>query len=636
MALAAAQPKSYLGAILLAGFDDATSASLGRRLAEHAPVLCAEEMPQALALLEAHDVAVLCLGDTLHDRLALDFLVQVLERYPEAETRNVVLSAGPEAGLFQDLVDQDRLYYLTQKPPDLDDVEAILKSAASHCPTRAGGDDEIDLEDERTFGTARILELTAPLGQETSLGRVAALVARVVQQFMVVAGSRCLIYDPATETLWTPVPGAEEERRESAAAGLVSYVARTGSPVLLERIGDDPRFDPEADNDAGAADQRFLALPVTADDGRVLAVIRVLRDVAQPPFTAVEREHVEFLAKQTAPVLARLELQARLERRAAQRAGQPAGPQLFRQEAIDHHQRGAGDEGHLLELSPRWMPLAFRLLLLVCGTALLYVLLGRVNEYAPGPAVVRVEGRTDITANLAGTVTALEVAAGDRVRPGRLLARFYGAQEAAELERIRREFELGLISRLRNPSDPSAERALSALRAQKQLAETRLEQRSVRAPHAGVVSDLHIRPGQYLVPGQVILSLVEDRPALSIVALFPGHYRPMIEPGMPLRLELQGYRYAFQHLAVERIDEEVIGPTAARRVLGAGISDAVPINGPVIIVHAGLPSARFESDGETYAYHDGMPGLAEVRVRSEPILLTLWPSLKVLFADRHG
>lgn len=37
-----------------------------------------------------------------------------------------------------------------------------------------------------------------------------------------------LLYDPASDTLWRPPAGMREERRESAAAGLVSFVARTG------------------------------------------------------------------------------------------------------------------------------------------------------------------------------------------------------------------------------------------------------------------------------------------------------------------------------------------------------------------------------------------------------------------------
>lgn len=317
------------------------------------------------------------------------------------------------------------------------------------------------------------------------------------------------------------------------------------------------------------------------------------------------------------------------------------GQELFRREALEHHARGLRDEGSLLRISPSWTRWAYRLLLLVFAAAALFAVLGSVHEYAAGPAVVRLEGHSEVTAKLPGIVTAVEVEAGQRVAAGDLLVRFYGAQEAAELDRVRREFELGLIRRLRDPSDPAAESALSRLRAQQELAEARLEERSARAPHPGVVSDLRVRPGQHLVPGQVVLSLVGEDPAapeagerdlgLSIVALFPGHYRPLLRPGMKLRLELQGYRYAYQHLVIDRVDDEVVGPAEARRVLGAGIGDALSLSGPLVLVRARLPAATFESGGRVYEYHDGILGVAEVRVRSERILQTLLPGSRALF-----
>jgi hypothetical protein len=117
------------------------------------------------------------------------------------------------------------------------------------------------------------------------------------------------------------------------------------------------------------------------------------------------------------------------------------------------------------------------------------------------------------------------------------------------------------------------------------------------------------------------------------VLLIPGQYRPSIKPGLPIRLEISGYRYAYQKLTVESVSDEVIGPTEARRYLGPEIGDAVAVDGPVAIVKARLPSTDFTADGKTYHYHNGMHGQGEVQVRSERLLLTLVPGLKALF---HG
>ncbi|MCP4656633.1 MAG: HlyD family efflux transporter periplasmic adaptor subunit [bacterium] len=640
----AALVDAFRGAVLLCGFAAPAAEELSSRSQLAAAVLTAETTAQALELLAHREIAVLCLGAELAGREAADLLRRTLELAPSPERCNIVLAAGPELELFQDFVDDDQVYYLTPQPPPLSDVRHILRSALGHYEAAARLRTETVAAAAETVADAQsILEMSHHLARESTVERAAILTAQAIERLIEADRAYCLIYDPATETLWTPQPGGAEERRESAAAGLVSFVIRTGTAVELEHVGVDPRYDPEADTDRGASDQRFLAVPVaTAERGsaehQVLAVAVALRDASRQPFSDRDRESLQLLTEQIAPTFARFVLQARLDELNAERHGAMSteAAKIFRPEALEHHTRGFQDQGHLLELSPDWIRWAYRLLLGVFVAAVLYSVLGSIHEYAPGLAVVRVEGLTEVNAKLAGTVTSVEIEAGRRVDAGELLVRFYGVREVAEVDRIQREFELGLINRLRNPADRTSERALSALRAQKQLAEARLEERSVRAPHAGIVADLRIRPGQHLSPGQSILSLIGDNPELRVVALFPGHYRPLIELGMPLRLELQGYKYAYQHLVVDGIGEEVVGPAEAGRVLGASIADAVPLTGPVIFVHARLPAKTFESGGRVYEYHDGMQGRAEVRVRSESILTTLIPGLKAVLSDAHG
>ncbi len=635
---------AFRGAVLLCGFAAPEAEELSSRSQLAAAVVTAATPAQALEILAHREIGVLCLGAEIAGREAADLLRRTLELDPSPERCAIVLAAGHDLELFQDFVDEDQVYYLTQQPPPLADVRHILRSALGHYEAAARRRTETIAAAVETVADAQsILEMSHHLARETTVERAAILTAQAIERLLEADRAYCLIYDPATETLWTPQTGGAEERRESAAAGLVSFVIRTGTAVELEHVGADPRYDPEADTDCGASDQRFLAVPVaTAERGsaehQVLAVAVALRDASRQPFSARDRESLQLLSDEIAPTFARFVLQARLDALNAARhgaMGTEAG-KIFRHEALEHHTRGFQDQGHLLELSPDWVRWTYRLLLGVFVAAVLYSVFGSIHEYAPGLAVVRVEGLTEVNATLAGTVTSVEIEAGQRVAAGTLLVRFYGVQEAAEVARIQREFELGLINRLRNPADRTSERALSALRAQKQLAEARLEQRSVRAPHAGIVADLRVRPGQHLSPGQSILSLIGDNPELRVVALFPGHYRPLIEPGMPLRLELEGYKYAYQHLVVDAIGEEVVGPGEARRVLGASIGDAVPLTGPVIFVHARLPTRTFESGGRIYEYHDGMQGRAEVWVRSESILTTLLPDLKAVTSDAHG
>lgn len=308
---------------------------------------------------------------------------------------------------------------------------------------------------------------------------------------------------------------------------------------------------------------------------------------------------------------------------------------IFRREALEHQARPQ-HEGHLLQLAPTWTHRAYWLLVMVCLAAAVYSVVGQVNEYAPGIAIVKLDGRVDVTARSAATVESVEVRPGQRVRAQQVLVRLYFAGEAAELHRIEHEFELQLIRMLRDPGDATARSALTSLRAQRELARARLEERTIRAPQAGVVSDIRIHLGQQLQPGELVLSLIGESSGFRLVAMIPGYYRPLVCRGMPIRLELQGYPYAYQWLTVDTVGDEVVGPAEVKRYLGQEVADTVTSQEPLVLVEARLPSRQFVDDGRVLEYYEGMQGKAEVRVRAENILVTLIPSLKAILRRGDG
>ena len=170
-----------------------------------------------------------------------------------------------------------------------------------------------------------------------------------------------------------------------------------------------------------------------------------------------------------------------------------------------------------------------------------------------------------------------------------------------------------------------------------QLARAKLEDREIRAPEPGLVSDIRIRPGLHLEAGEVLLTLVTDTEAASLLALLPGKDRPTLAPGQRLRLELNGYPGAHQDLLVTAVGQDVVGPTEALRALGGTVADSVPVEGPVVLVETTLKSTTFESNGQELTLHDGMQGRAEVRTRSRPLLFHLIPGLESLLDGRsHG
>jgi multidrug efflux pump subunit AcrA (membrane-fusion protein) len=641
-------------AVLLIGFErldaDALRARLAR-LAQRTPIprdlevlVCptadAEAARLALGALggrPGRQIAVVCLG----------------ERYPGEEARrliagrqldetaagiasgppplHIVAAAGPDPQLFQDLIAEDRIYYLSPRPPAPDELAALIGNAVRLYEARRDaaalppGSPGAGAGAPPSHARLEISEVLRALALQANLGDRAEVLAEAAREAVDAQRAYCLLYDPHDDTLWTRDRATGGERRDSAAVGIASFVLRSGLGLLVPRAGRDSRYDREADDPEGDGSERLIAVPVRDEEGRVLAVLVAVRSAREAEFGAAQLEQLERLAGPAAPFLP--------PPRPEEVLGDDA---LFRREALERFQ--TLDEAHdPLRISPAWTRWTYWSLLGALVAAVLFALVGEVSEYASGLAVVWMGTRDDVTAEAAGTVGAVEVTAGQRVRPGQVLVRLHEAQEAAELARLDQEFELQLINRLRDPSDPGPEQALIGLRTQRQLASERLGERTLRAPSAGVASDVRVRPGQYLTAGQPVLSIVRDQDRPTVVVLLPGEFRPLVRRGMPIRFEISGYRYAYQRLTVDSVGDEVVGPTEARRYLGAEIGDSVQLTGPVVILKARLPRPTFQAEGRAYRFHNGMHGTAEVEVRSEKILVTLVPGLKALFrSGGHG
>jgi multidrug efflux pump subunit AcrA (membrane-fusion protein) len=310
------------------------------------------------------------------------------------------------------------------------------------------------------------------------------------------------------------------------------------------------------------------------------------------------------------------------------------GREIFRREAVEHHARPP-DAGAVLRLSPSWIRGAYWLLVAVVLCGLGFAAVARIDEHAVGPAVVRIEGKFDVTAKTPAVVAAVEVAAGERVAAGQVLLRFHAEDDQVQAERASHELELQLVRVLATPGDTAARASLVGLRAAKEQAEARLAARLVRAPIDATVGDVRARAGQQVSPGDTLVSLVGDDMQLSVTALLPGQYRPLLRLGGPLRLELDGYHHQYRQLTIDAIGDRVLGPAEIARVLGREVADTVPAPGPVVMVTARLASSTFLAQGQEVRYFDGMIGVGRARVRSESVALTLVPGLRPLLGSSH-
>ncbi|MCG8461030.1 MAG: HlyD family efflux transporter periplasmic adaptor subunit, partial [Holophagales bacterium] len=201
------------------------------------------------------------------------------------------------------------------------------------------------------------------------------------------------------------------------------------------------------------------------------------------------------------------------------------------------------------------------------------------------------------------------------------------------LEELREELEQATQAWLRDPSDPETARAVGSLEERMRQAQAHIDERSIRAPREGIVGELEVLPGQAVTPGEVLLSLVDEEPKLELLVFFSGQDRPRLRPGLPVRFSPQGFRHAGTDLVIDRIDGGILGPSKARAVLGATLAEVVPLSGPVTLARVELSAEGFESHGREHPYYEGLLGFAEARVRSQPIVIALFPGLEGLFGS---
>lgn len=303
---------------------------------------------------------------------------------------------------------------------------------------------------------------------------------------------------------------------------------------------------------------------------------------------------------------------------------------LFRKEALDHHGLGSSHHGERLQLLPRWIRWCYPVLLGIVGISVFLLFSAHVALYASGPSIIKAIGRSDVISPVPGVVESILVAPGERVRSGQPLVLLNSAEQEAECERVQREFENQLANHLRDLLDPSASQQVAALRNQLEFATRMRDLRCLRAPLSGEAADIRTQVGQEILPGQVAMTLRSGLAETHVLAAIPGRFRPMLKTGAPAWLRLEGYQHHACRITVQRVDASVIGPKEAARYLGAGAAEAMALNGPIVLVSASLPESTFSALGKRYSYYDGMRGRLEVRVQTEPMILTLIPGLRSL------
>jgi len=206
------RPLPALPLVLLAGFGEEDERQVRALLADDC---------QVAAVRSARDTtnaAVLCLGRLLSP-IEARHLVTATDPGPLV----MLTAAGPDPAMFQDLIDADRLFYLSPGEPPASDLAALIRAALAHRPA----------EEPAPAGLLPALNTARRIAAQADLGSAGEQLQLAAEECVDADRVYCLLYDPAAGSLWSRSAG--EERLESSAVGLVSFVARTGRAVCVAR-----------------------------------------------------------------------------------------------------------------------------------------------------------------------------------------------------------------------------------------------------------------------------------------------------------------------------------------------------------------------------------------------------------------
>jgi hypothetical protein len=501
---------------------------------------------------------------------------------------NIGLYSNTASAAFQSLIDDNLVFYIAHTSIESKELSATVAAGlrSYRQPQRLSTSSILKVEEND-----RLADLCVSLTRSRNLLGIGRSLSQLLEDILEGTRSRFLFYDSSAETLHD---GAGEHYLEpiSAASGLVGYVARTGTVVALISAGGDSRFDAEADNPSGAAEDHFLALPLKSTDGTLIGVLTGTRAIHLSPFVLSEVTYISSHLERTAPLLQILIAKFQIRE---SRADRNEDQQIFRQEALEY-QNEMGTDGKLLRGIPPWLASSHLLIVLFLVIGIGYVSLAKVHQVANGPAIIRNANKISVPALSSGIVSKLLVEPGTSVIEGQLLATLQGSPGDSLLARMREE---------------------------------------VRSPTDGIVGDISIHVGQAVAAGEQVLSLSGPGSGNEVIALLPGSFAPEVYPGMQLVLKIDGYPQSREELTIMEVEPEVFGPNDAARFVGKEIAQTLSLTGPILLVRSSLPQNTFVAASEKFTYHDGMVAQAEVSVRKEPLITALEPGLKELYSDRR-
>ena len=366
---------------------------------------------------------------------------------------------------------------------------------------------------------------------------------------------------------------------------------------------------------------------VTANE--TIAVIQLQRNARQPAYGPADYVAMAAFGRESTGVMHHLVVE-HLQRRSEFARDKGS---LYRPEALDHH-RKRGTEGVVADLSPRWVRRAYPMLVIAILATFAFAFFIKVPTYSTGTGIIEFPGLL-VSAPAAGNVSDVLVKYGDVVRKGQALAKLSSQEQESEFRRAETELKYAEAQYLFDPNDEQVRKGLAGALAGSRRAQQAVEQRIVKAPRDGAITELPVTIGHPVQFGDQIAKISDTDAIPELHAYLPGNDIAQLQAAKEVQIELQGYQRGRDIGAIDYVARTAVGGVLVKHELGTAYESAVTLadGATYTELKARLKKSTFEYHGKQWNYTGGMQAKVEVKLESKRFLSKLLPDLSHLTGD---
>ena len=230
--------------------------------------------------------------------------------------------------------------------------------------------------------------------------------------------------------------------------------------------------------------------------------------------------------------------------------------------------------------------------------------LATIEDRIEALGTLRANESVELTASVTEIVTAINFDDGDRIKAGQVLVQMTNDEEQAQLREARvtvdeakRQYERIKSLRAQQSASESQldeqQRVWEANRARLAAIESRLADRLLRAPFAGVVGLRNVSIGALVEPGDIITTLDDDS-VMKLDFSVPATYLAALEPGMSATAITRAWQGQLFEGRVKSIDSRV-DPVTRTVIVRALLPNPDHALRPGMLMQVELQSQRREA-----------------------------------------